>query len=357
MNKQNRNTNKYRHIIKSDRMEISILLNKGYGVRDIARTLNFNPGSISREIQRNEVNGEYDPDKAHQKTLVKRKKSKYQGMKIAKNVILREYVKEKLLCGWTPEQIAGRLKWLDTNLPYVSFRAIYKFLYSAHSEGFWVYLKSARYVPRRRHAPKAKREIIKNRIFIEKRPYYIEKRNTCGHFEVDRIESNKTSRAGLLVAQERKSRYYTAVKTQTRKPDENKRAILEAFYDIANVKSLTYDNDIAFAKHEEVNEELNSESFFCHPYHSWEKGGVENANKLMREYIPKGSDIKGFSKSYIRAALERLNNRPRKCLKFKTPYEIMKENYMFKAVRHSSPQVEEKTKNTASLGVALGGSM
>lgn len=320
----------YRHFTKSDRIEIALLLEKEYGVRDIARALGRSCGSVSREVRRNRVSGQYDPEKAHQKAIQKRRKSKYQGMKIAENLVIREYVKEKLLLGWTPEQIAGRLKWLDTNVPYASFRAIYKFLYSASSEGLWVCLKSARYNPRKRSAPRAKREIIKNRVFIEKRPHFVKRRASCGHFEVDRIESNKTSRAGLLVAQERKSRYYAAKKTRTRKPDENKTAILAALQNIASVKTLTYDNDIAFAHHEEVNEALNSKSFFCHPYHSWEKGGVENANKLMREYIPKGSDIKTFSRKYIRAALERLNNRPRKCLRFKTPREVMEENNMFK---------------------------
>lgn len=337
---------RYRHIRKSDRLEIALLRGKGHGVRNIAAVLGFSHSSVSRELRRNAVYATYDPTKAQQKAYAKRRYSKYQGMKIAGNVGMKAYVKEKLILGWTPEQIAGRLKRVDIHLPYVSSRAIYKFLYSAQSGGFWMYLKSARHTRRKRGAPKAKREIIKHRIFIDKRPAYVEQRGTFGHFEVDRIESNKTSRAGLLVAHERKSRYYAAVKTKTRKPDENKNAILLSLRNIARVKSLTYDNDIAFAHHEDVNAALASKSFFCHPYHSWEKGGVENANKLMREYIPKGSNIARYSKKYIRWALERLNHRPRECLLFKTPYEVMYENHQFKV----------EIKNT-TVGGALRGSV
>ena len=336
---------RYRHIRKSDRIEIALLRGKGYSIRGIASVLGFSHSTVGRELRRNAVSATYDPAKAQQKAYAKRRYSKYRGMKIAEDVVLKDYVKEKLFLGWTPEQIAGRLKWRDAHLPYVSSRAIYKFLYSAHSGGFWIYLKSARYRPRKRGAPKARREVIKHRTFIDKRPAYVERRGTFGHFEVDRIESNKTSRAGLLVAQERKSRYYVAVKTKTRKPDENKSAILLSLRNIARVKSLTYDNDIAFARHKEVNEALNSKSFFCHPYHSWEKGGVENANKLMREYVPKGSDIGTYSKQYIRWVLTRLNHRPRECLMFKTPYEVMRENHQFKV----------ETKNT-TVGGALRGS-
>ena len=93
--------------------------------------------------------------------------------------------------------------------------------------------------------------------------------------------------------------------------------------------SLTLDNDISFQKHEELSRMINAKVFFCNPYHSWEKGGVENTNKLIREYIPKGSHINRYSKKYIQEVEDKLNNRPRKCLNYETPFEIMKKKDLF----------------------------
>ena len=96
------------------------------------------------------------------------------------------------------------------------------------------------------------------------------------------------------------------------------------------VNTLTLDNDIVFRKHRQLSRLLGAPIYFCHPYHSWEKGGVENSNKLIRQYIPKRSDISQYSDEYIRMVRDKLNNRPRKCLKYKTPLEIMKENHQMR---------------------------
>ncbi len=132
---------KYHHIKKAERLEIAILLNKGYSFRDIAKALKRSPNTISREIRENSIKGKYDPVKAQHKAYVKRKYSKYQGMKIVENSQLREYVKEKLKESWFEKQIAGRLKNVDTHLPYTSHRVIYKFIYSVYGRNLEGYLR------------------------------------------------------------------------------------------------------------------------------------------------------------------------------------------------------------------------
>ncbi|MEK7202835.1 MAG: helix-turn-helix domain-containing protein [Patescibacteria group bacterium] len=120
----------YTHIKKIERLEIAILLNKGYGIRDIANGLKRSLGTISEEISKNSVKGLYCPCKANHKAYVKRKYSKYQGMKIEKNIELRNYVEQNIKQDWSPEQIAGRLKEIDTYIKYASYGAVYKFIHS-----------------------------------------------------------------------------------------------------------------------------------------------------------------------------------------------------------------------------------
>lgn len=317
---------RYRHFTREERLEIGILRSRGYSLRDIARQLEYSHTSVCRELRRNKVNGVYDPKKAHHKAYAKRKYSKWQGMKISLHDSLKDYLTEKLTAGWSPEQIAGRLKRHQTHLPYVSHRVIYKWLYSDDGQRFCRYLRSRRQRRRKQKGETSKRAIIKNRIFIDKRPQIVNRRTRIGDFEVDRIESNKSSRAGLLVVYERKTKYCRAVKTFTRTPLENKKALVRALTGIEVLRTLTYDNDIAFASHEEVNEALGTQSYFCFPHHPWEKGGIEQTNRWIREYIPKGSDIGTYSDAEIALCVERLNHRPRKCLRYKTPHEVMTEH-------------------------------
>lgn len=322
----------FSHIKNEERLEIAILLNRKYSIREISRVLQRSHTALSREIKRNKVKGVYDPQKAQHKAQTRRKSSKYQGMKIRKNPVLEKYIEKKIKKSWSPKSISGRLKNHDTHLPYASHRVIYKYLRSVYGQPLCQYLRSKRYYGKKRKFPKPKREIIRNRTFIDQRPDFINKREDFGHFEADRIESNKHSLAGLVVAQERKSRYYLAKKTHSRKPEENKNALREAFQKISSPKSITYDSDIAFTKHEEVNQLLGTRSFFCFPHHPWEKGGVENANKIMREFIPKGSDIAQYSQEEIDEFVEIINNRPRECLNYKTPEEVVRENGLLRKV-------------------------
>ena len=155
----------------------------------------------------------------------------------------------------------------------------------------------------------------------------------------DFIVSGKDGSGALLVLQERKSKYVLIKRLLSRDTMTVNGAIHEITRGIAHLNSLTLDNDISFKRHRELSESLGSLIYFCHPYHSWEKGGVENMNKLIRRYIPKRTDISRLRDEFVQEVQDKFNHRPRKCLGFKTPYEVMIENGQFCDIL--------KTKNTS----------
>lgn len=329
---------KYQHMGRLERLEISILLEKGYSRREIANSLGRSHSSIVREVNSRSVDGRYQPVKAHHKAYVKRKYSKYYGMKIRDHPELEDYIRDKLQLDWSPEQIAGRLKEIDTHLPYVSYEGIYKWLYSPYGQQLCTCLRLKQYAKRRRRKRgRTAREIIRNRTFITERPEVINQRERIGDFEVDRVESGtrtrsslgSRSRSGLVVVQERFSRYYLAVQTTTKQASENAETIQQLLKPLV-IYSLTYDNDLAFRDHLVINQNLSSQSYFCLPHHPWEKGGLEYQNRLLRQYIPKGSDISQYNQQEINTFVDRLNNRPRKCLNYLTPKEVALANHLFK---------------------------
>lgn len=332
---------KYHHIKKAERLEIAILLNKGYSLRDIAKVLGRSPNTILREIKINSVNGIYDPRKAHHKAYVKRKYSKYQGMKIVQNPELREYVENHLKEDWSPEEISGRLKNIERDITYASQRVIYKFIYSLYGRNLEGHL---RYKGKRKKGKRERITKLKNRTFIDKRPEIISKRERFGDWEGDLIVSGKSSKGVLIVLYERKAMYTKIKRILSRNCNIINQYIKEMTGGFICFNSLTIDNDISFSKHEELSELLRAPVFFCHPYHAWEKGGVENINKLIRQYVPKGSDISKYSDKEIEEIERKLNTRPRKSLGYKTPLEVMRENNQFKTLKDFV--IIEENKNT-----------
>lgn len=301
-------------------MEISVLLNKGYSLRDVSRTLGYNPSSISREMKRNQTRGRYDPNKAEHKTQIRRANSKYQGMKIRSDAGLESYVREKLKLHWSPEEISGRLKNVDTRIAYVSNRGIYKYLYSDYGQSLCHYLYSRRYRVRRRKKKRAKREVIKNRVFIDVRPDVINERLRFGDWEADTLGAVKTDKQRVAGLVERQSRYLLTAKVKKLK------YAVDGFKLMLNphqntVQSITFDNGVENARYSE----LNAQTYFCHPYSSWEKGLVENTFMRLRRFIPKGSSLKYFANQQIQSFVMTMNNTPRKCLNFRTPTEVFNE--------------------------------
>jgi len=337
----------YQHLTEKERLEIAWFLTKRKSIREIAQLLGRSPNSISLEIKKNSVNGVYEPRKAELKSRTRRKHSKYQGMKIVSDLALWDYVETKLKQDWSPEQIAGRLKNVERSVKYASRGAIYKFVYSVYGRRLE---KCLRYKGRERKPRRySKVGQLKNRSFIEKRPEIANKRLRFGDWEGDFLESNRQNKTAVIVLRERKARCSLLEKIPNKSPVLVNQKLKEMTAVLKEIKSLTLDNDIAFRKHERLSEMLGILLYFCRPYHSWEKGGVENENKLIRQYLPKGKNLGRYSDKTIRRIQERLNNRPRKCLGYKTPLEVMLKNKQFKTLNDFAIINKQKTPRSGVL--------
>lgn len=309
----------------------------GHTQKEIGQILGYDQSAISREIKRNRrytrtkkgrIAGIYQATVAGHKARVKRLYGRYQGKKIEETRKLREYVIEKLKQHWNPDEISGRMK--DDREPfYVSKTSIYEWLRSNRGQRYCAYLYSRKYRVKKHRINKTKKRLIPNRIGIDKRPLGANNKSRYGHYEGDTIVSGKTTRstAALSVIYERKAKYIMIRKIKNLKSRTNNRAILEMTHKI-KARSITFDNGIENIGHTE----LGVATFFCDPYSSWQKGGVENANKMIRRFIPKGSDISNYSNEYVMMVEDILNRKPRKLLGYKTPEEVMRDNKLFKNI-------------------------
>ena len=313
----------YKHFTKDQRSEIAILLKKGYSVRDIAHVLGKNPSSVSREIIKNSVKGQYNPEKANHKAYWRRYNAKYQGMKVRRNPWVESYIYEKMQEWWSPEEIAGRL-----GLEYsfsITAKTIYKYIYS-HPFGkplasYLKYKGKSRKMGVESHWG----EIIKNRVFLNERPMVINNRRRYGDFEADTMGKSRGTSDTLAVVRERKSRFILAKKVPQLK------YAMDGYKELLNdipAESVTLDNGVENTRHEE----LKVSTYFCNPYHSWEKGTVENGIGRIREFIPKKTDLAGYSDKDIRAIVDTINNTPMKCLRWRTPKEVFEEQFLSRSL-------------------------
>lgn len=307
----------YAHFSNSQRLELSILEQKGYSQREMADVLGVNQSTISRELRRNSMRRtkKYIPAKAEFFSYRRRKYSKYQGMKVSRDSFLRDFVIQGLKKGWTPEEISGRLK--ENHSIILGFKSIYGWIYSAEGQAYAPLLPSRRYHPKKRKGKKSKRVLIPNRKSIHRRPKIVLKRKRIGHFEGDTLGKPKNMPQTLVGATDRMSRYFVAGKVKKLKfAIKGFKAILPP-----QIKTLTLDNGVENMRYEE----LGVKTYFCDPYSSWQKGSIENTFQRLRRWIPKKADIATFSNKRIAEIVERMNNTPRKCLNYRTPAEVFKE--------------------------------
>lgn len=278
--------------------------------------------TISDEVKRNSVRGAYDPRKAAHKAYVRRKYAKYQGMRIVERDELRTFVERGLKEGRSPESIAKRVNRQEKHLPSISGDSIERFLKSVYGrkiESERKALKQKRRWRRRR----AKSARLRNRKFIDVRPQIANQRGRMGDAEGDFIESGRGGEGRLLVVVDRKLRVVFVEKVWPVSMANITRAFQRMRTRYPEMRTLTADNDIMLDHHAELEKLLCITIFFCHPYHSWEKGTVENANGEIRKYIPKGSDISKRSRRFIRFVETKLNDRYMDCLDSRTPAEAL----------------------------------
>lgn len=229
---------------------------------------------------------------------------------------MRDFVDGALSDGQSPEAIAGRLKHQERHLPYVSKNTIIRYLESPYGK-----LIGLKWKKKLRHRNSRKVSKLKDRTFIDKRPKIIEKRIRVGDMEADFIVSGKAGKGILLTVVCRKLRVVLLELILDVSIDEVHAAFLKIKKRFPEMKTVTLDNDILFKMHKTLEQLLQVKIYFCHPYHSWEKGSIENANKAIRKHIPKGSNLSKYDEEFIQSLEEHLNGRFMECLKYKTSQE------------------------------------
>ena len=319
----------YNHLTPNERESIMKLSAKGYGIRAIARETGRSPSTISRELSRNggvtQSYSAYEAEKRYRKKRTRcRPRLKLASHEIQKHLLA--YLGE----GWSPEQIVGRLKLCEKEELGVSVTTVYRgfkrgLLPQISKES----LRSKGKPYRKKGAPLDGRGQIKNAVSIEERPTTVEGRKRRGHWEGDTV-SGILGTGGIVTLVERKSRYLMAWKIDNKTADLTKEVIVSLFEDMPSrmIKTLTFDNGKEFAGHEEIAALIGAKVYFAHPGHPGERGTNENTNGLIREYLPKGVDFRKITNNEVQRVVERLNNRPRKCLGFRTPREVFYGNLM-----------------------------
>jgi len=316
----------YNHLSSEERDKIAVLRAQGKSIREIARKLKRNPGTLSRELQRNKspTYNVYLPHRAQQRA-VNRKKESVQRERI-RNPKIRAYIKRKLKLRWSPEIIANMLPKDMPGLS-VSHEAVYQFIYDpdVRKEYNLVrFLVRSRYKRRLRgHSKKHSKSHIPSRVPITERPAEANDRQRYGDWEADTMVSRQSS-AALGVALERKSRWVHLAKLSAKTSRAFRSAINRRLsrYPRHLRRTITYDNGSENTEHLEINKTLGTQSYFCAPFHSWEKGSVEHIAGLVRLFLPKKTDFATISKERLRHIEYLLNTRPRKCLDYRTPAEV-----------------------------------
>lgn len=316
----------YDHLTLSERDLITTMLYEHKSFGEIARALGRSKSTISREIKRN-ASPEYQLYLSHRAQGRSEERRKQSGSRPRlKNKQIVSFVEAKLKEGWSPEQISGRLPKDRPGLS-ISHEAIYQYIYHPKTSSRLEMIGHLRRAHRKRKAKgigrSTRKTKIPNRTSIEQRPPSVETRKQIGHWEGDSLVSRK-SLVALHSLVERKSRLLLLTKLPRKSASETVDAVLKRLKGLPPEarRTLTLDNGTENAGHQKITARLGIQCYFAHPYASWERGTNENTNGLVRWYLPKGTDFNTISCEQINLIESSLNNRPRKCLGFKTPLEV-----------------------------------
>jgi IS30 family transposase len=296
---------KFKHLCEKERFAIEVLFKKHTSIRGIALILDRSPNTISREIKR--CKHKYKANKASRHAYMKKYWRKRDCMKVAMDSFLNRFVREKLKEKWSPKQMSGYLKNMGIQ---VSAKAIYKFVCSRGLEHllFWGWNKHK----------SGRKEYRYNQMKDERK--YIDERGEIkgiGNYEMDFIVSKK-SKWVLLVIVEMLTKH-TIVKVLPNRKHATVHRVLSEIFLGKTVLSITTDNDIAFSNWKAIEKMLNTKIYFCHPYHSWEKGLVENTNRWIRCFAGKRRDIGTVTEKELFEIHSFLNDRPREVIGFQFP--------------------------------------
>jgi IS30 family transposase len=310
----------YVHLSIDERLQIYQFSQDGLSQAEIARRLGRDKATISRELRRNAVSAGYLPDLAQRRYRARRQRCRPR-LRMADRG-LRRTVILRLEQGWSPEQISGRLR-IEQGGTVINHETIYRFVYESplgRQEKLYQYLRRGKKKRSRRMGRRVHTGPIANRRFIEARPLAATQRTQTGHWETDSLIFPDEQALNVLV--DRLSRFTVLTRLEGKTARHTSHALIERLSALPR-RSLTADNGSENADHASVSKQLHMPFFFCHPYHSWEKGTVENTNGLIRRYLPRQTDLSRVSQEDLDAIAAELNQRPRKCLGFRMPTEVL----------------------------------
>jgi len=307
----------YTQLTQEERYQIHALMKAGHRQTEIAQVLGRSRSTISRELSRNRGLRGYRPQQAHR--VAQERRRARPRHRISDDTW--DWVERLLREDWSPEQISLWLKQ-EQHLR-VSHEWIYQYVLQDKRNGGDLYRHlRCQKAHRKRYGSYDRRGRIPNRTSIEERPAVVEHRRRIGDWELDTIISKGNSSA-LVSLTERKSRLCLLAKVTRKTAKAVRQAILGLLEPLAErVHTLTADNGKEFSQHEAIAEALAADFYFAHPYASWERGLNENTNGLVRQYFPKNSDFSIITDAEVQHVMDKLNNRPRKCLGMKTPNQV-----------------------------------
>ena len=310
------------------RQWIELCNNRKMGVREIGRVLRRGHTDISRELKRNTKPGKKYSAITAQKLADFRAK-KTNKRKLDKDRELHDYVVKKIKEGFSPDEVSGELKKFPTeNLKgkTISYEAIYDYIYNGEGkwESLYQHLRKKHRKRKVQRSRKTQKVAIPERIPIHLRPSVINERKRAGDWETDSVKFKK-QKASLSVQYERKLMLARIHKVKDGTAEETQKAISKSIESLPQdlFLSLTWDNGKEGVCHTKIRDDYNIETYFCDPYSSWQKGGVENLNGLIREYLPRETDMTTITDEDIYRIQEKLNNRPRKKLGYLTPNKAL----------------------------------
>lgn len=307
----------YRQLARKQRYQIEVLKRAGYNQTESAALIGCHKSTISRELSRNSGRKGYYSRLAIARARLRQRRG--HGSRISAKTWQR--VRQHLRQDWSPEQIHGRLQ--RNNQATVSPERIYQYVYTDKRRGgtLHTHLRSQK-VQRKRYRGYVRRGQIPNRTSIEKRPPIVDRRGRFGDWEADTIVGAH-HKGGILSVVERKSKLVRLRKLSTKKARELRQTCSKLLRPLAHkVHTITVDNGKEFCEHEGLARQLQTRIYFAHPYASWERGLNENTNGLVRQYFPKKHDFTRITNAEVQRVEDRLNNRPRKTLGYRTPNEV-----------------------------------
>lgn len=317
----------YTHLSLSERHKLSILLQKSLSISQIAKRLNRHRSTLYREIARHrQRSGIYHPLRADKSAQVKR--TQRRCCKIETHPQLQRYIREYLKRGWSPEQIAGRLKRKGSKY-VICHETIYRYIYRQKNKKLFLYLARKKRQRRRHFARQSRACRFGNNRLITARSKYITNRHHYGHWEGDRIEFKGDKSKAVTTVVERKSRVVLLIKNSSKATHHVMGGIKEKFSPMPHqvFKSITFDQGQEFANYGLLEKHFKCRVFYCHRHAPWEKGSNENMNGRIRRFLPFQCHIDEITQEVLDELSRKLNNTPRKCLGFRTPKELFLKHY------------------------------